>query len=142
MRTSLQRRRSPLRKGSIFERRSRIKRTVEDDLFSKYIRLRDPVCRYHFRCLGARSVEASHIFGRGKGSVRFDEDNVYGACWACHRWADEHKSELEAFAKKTLGEERFNRLLVRSHLTAKQAGIEPVAIRRILREKIKVLQGH
>jgi hypothetical protein len=134
---------APLRrKGSIFERRARTKRTPEDILFSKYIRLRDPICRYRFRCLGARSVEASHIFGRGKGATRRDPDNVFGACWACHQFADTHETEKKDFARRTLGEGRYNRLLVRSYLTAKQAGVNPVADRVYFRAAIKRLERH
>ncbi len=48
----------------------------------------------------SRSVEANHVFGRGAYSVRFDETNSYGSCYACLRFADEHKTELLAWAKK------------------------------------------
>lgn len=124
------------RKGSIFERRARLKRTVEDTLFSTYIRLRDPYCRYRFRCLGARSVEASHIFGRGKGGVRLDPDNAFGSCWVCHRWGDTHQTELHTRARELLGAERYNRLLVRSQLTAKETHLDRVAVRKYFREQI------
>lgn len=85
----------------------------------------------------SRAVEASHVFGRGAYSVRFDETNSYGSCYACLRFADEHKTELLAWAKKTLGEEGFQRLQVRAQLTGKQIGLDLMAVRAYYRVKIK-----
>lgn len=131
-------RRTPLRrKGSIYERRARTKRDPLDVLWSKVIRTRDPICRLQFRCRGDRTKEAAHIFGRVKGGTKYDLDNGLGACWACHDWADKHKTELEARALELLGAERYTRILVRSNLTAREAGVDRVAVRLYLKQQIK-----
>lgn len=133
--------RTALRRGSIYQRRANVKFGTEDRLWSKVIRLRDPICRLQFLCRGSRTVEAAHIFKRQHRSIRWDEDNGVGACWACHHWAEEHKTELEERARKLLGPERFNRLLVRKQLTMQQAGIEPLVEREKLKRRLKELEA-
>jgi hypothetical protein len=129
-------------KGSIYQRRAVIKRDPLDALFSQVIRTRDPRCRLGFLCHGAaRTVEAAHVFKRTYKSIRWDEDNCFGACWACHHWAEEHQTELHEWARKTLGATRFNRLLIRKTLTMREAGVEPLVEREKLRRRLKQLKS-
>lgn len=70
----------------------KITRDKADDIFSKYIRLRDMVCR---RChspvrLNDKGMpvthQASHFMGRRKENTRFNEFNVDTLCGGCHSY--------------------------------------------------------
>ena len=82
----------------------------------------DGVCRkithkkgYCVRC-GARNkfIEDAHIFGRGNHAVRWDLDNRLPMCGECHTWAHANPILFDEFAKKTLGELKYEALRQRS----------------------------
>ena len=120
------RRRVALRSGGLKTGRSprkrtqgqlRIRYTALDRLFSVWIRRRDRVCQ---RCgrAGGR-LEAAHMFGRGKHSVRYAPENCYALCGgpnpaACHRLFDTHETEKHEWLRMRLGEERYVALAVRA----------------------------
>lgn len=131
--TVIRTRRTPLRgKRSIFTT------TLDplDRLWAKVIRLRDPICQFQFVCRGDRTKDAAHLIGRRKRSVRYELECGVGSCWACHRWADRHETERSEWARKNLGAERWNRLLVRAQLTAKQAGVDREGVRVVLKARL------
>lgn len=104
-----------------------ISRGKADQLFSQYIRLRDSKC---VRCLSAVrfnekrlpvSHTASHYFGRGAESTRFDPDNVDTLCYPCHtKWASQDREDYRQFKIAQLGEKKFNALLARSKTLKKK----------------------
>jgi hypothetical protein len=62
-----------------------------DEIFSKLIRARDPWC--FFGC-GRPSKQASHFWGRGNSSTRYDAENVDGVCGGCHMKHEGNKQGL------------------------------------------------
>lgn len=92
-----------------------IKRDKADDVFSKYIRLRDMACR---RChspvrLNDKGMpithQASHFMGRRKENTRFNELNVDTLCGGCHSYFTAHPAlhyewQIEQKGKETVGE--------------------------------------
>lgn len=96
-----------------------------DNLFSRYIRMRDGQC---VRC-GRRGsgpdkiggIQCSHFFSRKKESVRFDPDNCDSLCFSCHEiWEHEkmnRNGDLLDYGQwkfKQLGAKRFNLLEIRA----------------------------
>src|SRR3990172_983442 len=94
-------RRSPL-KGEdkpIKSRGLKIRIDPLDELFSKYVRLRDDyTCQ---RC-GAKSknVQCAHFHGRARQSTRFDDKNCTSLCFACHQYFHAHPHEFVEWTKQ------------------------------------------
>ena len=99
-----------------------------DKVFSQYVRLRDGKCQ---RCHSLVQVNlntglpsshhASHFFGRGKESTRFDPENVDCLCYPCHRlWGGDEREEYLRFKIKQLGRKKFDLLHARSTFTVKK----------------------
>ena len=113
-----------------------------DQLFSKYIRLRamDEVhgCE---RCLQGKrdykELQCSHFIGRGKKSVRWDEDNASGLCFGCHQYLGSHPIEHVEWFKERLGD-RFDLLQARARTPVKY--IDREAIKLYYKAKIKELK--
>ena len=123
----------------------KIKICPADKVFSQYIRLRDKRCmrcgsRVEFNAKGLPvSHEASHYFGRGKESTRFNQKNVDCLCFACHRiWGSDDKEAYRNFKIKQLGEEGFNLLLLNSNMYCKRD--RKLAL-IIAKERLKKLEG-
>lgn len=122
------------------KKRKWIRYDALDQLFGKYIRLRDGKCQYCGR--SDRRLEAAHMFGRGKHSTRFDPENVYAMCGGphesvCHRWLDLHTTEKLAWLRKRLGDARFEALELKSNRPAK---IERAAVKEWLLTAIAALE--
>lgn len=119
----------------------KIKIDVIDDLFSKCIRLLAMVrvggCE---RCLAPKydtvkdngdifpawkQLQCSHFFGRGRKSVRWDEDNAAGLCFGCHQYFTSHPLEHVEWFKARLGD-RFELLQGRMRILGRpdRAAIE------------------
>jgi hypothetical protein len=76
-----------------------------DVLFSKYIRARDPIC---VKCLRGQPTQCAHIFGRGKISTRWDENNALGLCFYCHLyWAHREPVEFTLWVQERMGAKQF-----------------------------------
>ncbi len=99
----------------------RMKIDEADRLFSLFIRHRDKwQC---IRCLsqfkpGTSGLTNSHFFGRGMKSVRYDEENCDALCWpGCHLyWQNGDREAYREFKIKQLGQERFDKLVIRANL--------------------------
>lgn len=98
-----------------------IKLDPADKEFSKAIRLRDRECvrchsKVEFNHLGMpKTHQASHYFGRGQESTRFDLENVDTLCPSCHiLWGSRDREDYRNFKINQLGQNRFNLLLIRS----------------------------
>lgn len=97
----------------------RIKLDPADIAFSRFIRKRDGECmRCHAKGYGKDGIsglQASHYFGRGRESTRFDPQNVDALCAACHRlWESDFREDYRAFKVRQLGETGFRMLEWRS----------------------------
>lgn len=106
----------------------KVKRDKADEVFSHFIRLRDSAC---VRCgkpvlLNDSGLpvsgDASHYFGRGRESTRFDPENVDTLCkMSCHsRWEGEDRELYKAFKIKQLGQAGFDRLTLRANTPQKK----------------------
>lgn len=105
-----------------------IKIDAADREFSIYIRLRDEVCQ---RCRRPgwpdakgrpiKGLQASHYFGRGRESTRFDPDNVIALCMGCHQyWGSTNREDYREYMIKRLGEKGFNDLSTRARMLVKK----------------------
>ena len=59
-------------------------------------------------------LQCSHFHGRGKQSVRYDEDNVAGLCYGCHQYFTSHPAEHYRWFRERLGD-RFDLLGIRAN---------------------------
>jgi hypothetical protein len=66
-----------------------------------------------------QSLHCSHFVGRAGKSTRWDEDNAAALCYGCHRYFTANPVEHRDFFFKRLGENRYNDLVVRSHIPMK-----------------------
>ena len=106
---------------------SYIKIDKADKVFSQVVRLRDRKC---MRCGSAVkfndkglpiSHQASHFFGRGQESTRYDLRNVDALCMACHIiWGSKDREDYREFKIKQLGKKGFDLLLIKSKTTKKK----------------------
>jgi hypothetical protein len=99
----------------------KISRDKADDIFSKYIRLRDMECR---RChspvrLNDKgdpvSHQASHFQGRRKEATRFDLENVDCLCGACHQYFTANPFEHVQWQVAFKGQGVVDGIVVRSN---------------------------
>lgn len=99
----------------------KITRDKADDVFSKFIRLRDMECR---RChspveLNDKGLpishQASHFQGRGKEATRFDEDNVDTLCGGCHMYFTSHPGDHYEWQVKIKGQKQVDVIIFRSN---------------------------
>jgi hypothetical protein len=117
---------------------------VLDSLFSLYIRTRDNwTCQ---RCgkkqpLKSRGYHCAHIEGRGKESVRWDEENAVGLCKGCHQYIDSSHFRKEQFYISKFGKEKYNELRKRASKYSHFKPFEIEAMIDMYREKIKLLQN-
>ena len=90
----------------------KIRVTKLDQLFSRYIRLRDGVCQ---RCYGISGLQTAHFHSRRKRSVRWNPDNSCLCCFGCHIYLDGNPLEKVEFFKKRLGDEKFDLLNIQAN---------------------------
>lgn len=96
----------------------KIKLDKADQMFSKYIRARDKVCQ---RCGSNKGLQASHYYGRGKESTRFDPHNVDCLCFGCHQyWGSTDREAYRTFKLRQLGEKGFQVLTIRANTYQKK----------------------
>ena len=79
-------------------------------------------------------LECSHFWGRGKRSVRYDEENAAGLCHGCHRYFTSHPAEHYQWFLERLGQVHFDFLATRARRPQK---IDENLIGIYLRELIK-----
>lgn len=126
----------------------KIKICPADKVFSQYIRLRDKRCmrcgsRVQFNAKGLPvSHEASHYFGRGRESTRFDQNNVDTACYGCHQqWGSTDREAYRNFKIKQLGQEGFDRLTLKADTYCKKDRVLALFIAKKLLEDYKDKNG-
>lgn len=86
-----------------------------DASLSRIVRLRDKWCVI---CGSPYNLEAGHIFGRGRQSLRWDPFNVFAICHSCNqRDVRDHAPYRNWFIGK-YGQEKFDELERRSYQTA------------------------
>ena len=113
-----------------------------DRLFRKFILKRD-----NYTCARCRrkyspddnlqGLHVSHFWGRGRENVRFDTENCVLLCYYCHRlWGHgDGRHEYEDFMRKRLGDDGYDRLMVRAHMTkSRDDKLDEIAITQLLKE--------
>jgi len=114
-----------------------------DEMFSNYIRTRDG-----WKCLACakskdysnnrQGLHCSHYWGCGRENTRFDVENCISLCTYHHIYAWGHgdgRNEYTAFMIKRLGQEGFDKLDVRAHITKKQDDkLDKIAINELMKE--------
>ena len=118
----------------------KISMTSLDDLWARCVKERDRyACQRCGRSGRGRGMQAAHVFSRVKRSVRWDLDCGVTLDTGCHFWGHTHPLLFNQWAQKHLGPERYTRLLVRSQLTEKAAGVDRVAVKAYLRRRLMEL---
>ena len=100
----------------------KIKIDPADTAFSQYIRIRDGKCvrcgspvKFNDKGMPV-SHQASHYYGRGRESTRFDPENVDTLCFGCHKiWGSDDKEGYRNYKMKQLGQKGFDRLTLRAN---------------------------
>lgn len=65
-------------------RRQKTAKRTADDLFAKYIKLRDRTCQ---DCGKAEDLQCAHLISRRYNLIRHDPDNAVALCRGCHfKW--------------------------------------------------------
>lgn len=112
-----------------------------DRFFSYYVReLADWKCE---RChtpyeRKSQGLHCSHFFGRRAESTRFCLDNVNAHCFFCHQFLGSNPLEFSQWKRKSLGEERFNQLIMMNNLYKKKdRKMELLIWRQALKELCK-----
>jgi len=99
-----------------------IKRTPLDTQFSLYIRNRAgwkcERCGTQYPKPHA-GLHCSHFHGRGKKSVRFDEDNAASLDFGCHQKMGADPVAHCDFFMKRLGQKRYDALTIRANTPGK-----------------------
>ena len=131
----------------------RMKITVEDSLFAKYIKLKigavyqedDNGKNFLFgnceHCGQWKVLECSHLHSRVRKTTRFDEENVAALCGGCHKYLGEHPPAHTSFFKQRLGSDRLEKLEIRSNMTIKDLPYDKKELRKDLKAKIRRLEG-
>jgi hypothetical protein len=84
------------------------KTAYADNLFSKYIRTRDPLCKRD-KC--GPATDCSHFWKRGDSGTRFDPHNCIGLARKCHViWEKQKNNEYKDFMVTWLGQEEYDLL--------------------------------
>jgi len=110
-----------------------------DKLFSEFIRLRaNNKCERCGVYKETKQLQTSHFHGRRKKSVRWDEDNAAGLCFACHQYLGENPLEHYEWFRDRLGEGKFHDLNIRANFRGVKPDINGITL--YLREKIKELK--
>ena len=97
---------------------------ASDKWFSLFIRFRDnftcvtcgkycPRRKLNNPDLPMVNVQCSHVFSRRHQSIRHDERNAWTQCVHCHELAEENKKDYELWLLRRIGENEYNRLLVK-----------------------------
>lgn len=98
----------------------RIKIDPLDKIVSEYIRKR--ACGYCERCRtyhGWQKLQASHFYGRGRRSVRYDPDNLVALCFGCHQYFRSYPLEYVEWVKNHLGDRAYDLLSARMRVIEK-----------------------
>lgn len=103
-----------------------------DGVFSEYIRLRDSrQFGYRaFRCISCGQIkpyekaDCGHFISRKHMATRFDESNCNAECSYCNRFSADHLIAYQENLKRKIGENRFNLLMARGHMTKKWSAYE------------------
>lgn len=102
-----------------------------DDICRKIVKKKYRAC---ITC-GSSQVETSHLFHRGKKSIRWELKNLAGQCSACNQRHDKEPEHYKNWFIRTYSEEELKNLEAEGNRIAKFTASE-------LQGLIKKLQGY
>ena len=117
-----------------------------DDVFSKYIRLRDAMPNGYCKCISCGQIkpfsdfDAGHFYSRKHMGTRFDEDNVWAECKACNRFSADHLVDFQTNLIRKIGMGRFELLGVKAHGVKKWSDFELEALIKHYSAEVKRLK--
>lgn len=117
-----------------------------DDVFSKYIRLRDAMPSGLFRCISCGQIkpisqaDCGHFHSRVHMNTRFDEDNCHAECRACNRFSADHIIGYRENLIKKIGERRFTLLEFKAHQSKQWAHFEIEQLIKYYRARVEMLK--
>lgn len=114
-----------------------IRRDPLDKLFSEMIRLERPRCEV---CGRNEASQVHHWKGRRHQSVRFDPDNAWAVCFACHRKFEEDPPWAIEMQKKRLGN-RYDSFVLKSNMIIKRFDHDKAMLKLWMQNEIKKLKG-
>ena len=104
----------------------KIKIRPSDKYFSWYVRKRDGKCmrcgspvRFNDKGLPI-SHHASHFYGRGRESTRFDEINVVTHCHGCHSYLTANPQVHHQWKLEQIGQREYDLLMLRANTYKKR----------------------
>lgn len=118
-----------------------------DEVFSKYIRLRDCMPNGYFRCISCgqmkpfEQADAGHYFSRTHLSTRFDETNVNAECKYCNRFKADHLVGYRRNLIAKVGQQRFDLLEWKHSQPCKYTEFEYKELIKRYQAKIKELSN-
>lgn len=116
-----------------------------DNVFSKYIRLRDVMPNGMFRCISCGKIkpisqaDCGHYHSRTHMSTRFDEDNCHAECRFCNRFSADHIIGYRENLVKKIGEQRFALLEVKARESKKWSHFELEQLAKYYRARVEML---
>lgn len=120
-----------------------------DDLVRQIIRLSSRgYCKRCSKYVGIENIEAAHMFGRKRKTVRWDLRNVYPLCKnnvqlntvGCHTLVDNDPIAKASFMHDVMSKEEIAELERIANMTIKQHPIDREDIKQQLQARIKLLE--
>lgn len=115
--------------------------TILDILFSQWVRLRD-IARYgRCRICETRPIEVCyHVIPRGANSIRWAEDNGWGACGECNTREQQNRESYKILHRQIMGDEAYEALAQRGREIADWSIEKMIELRGELLKKIETLK--
>ena len=110
----------------------KIKTDPLDTAFSKLMRKKYPVCQL---CHSAKSSQVHHFKGRRHQGVRFDQDNIWVVCFACHRRFEEDPDLGVVMQKKRLGK-GYDAFIVRANMVVRRRDVDRELLKMYLKQEM------
>jgi hypothetical protein len=115
---------------------------LAQQVFNKWINLRDKglPCISCDKPINGR-VNASHFYNANNHhNLRFDEDNVHSSCINCNQFLSGNLLEYRTRLCSKIGQERFNKLEEKRHVTKKWSKDELELLIKKYKQKTKELE--
>lgn len=122
-----------------------INRPIRGTTRSKLVESADRYCSAYIikrdgRCVTCGAVDGltnSHLFKRGRMTLRYDPYNCNCQCATCNGRHNEDREPYESWFKRTHGEDKYTELLVRSRQIDKLTHQELRGIAVLYQQKLK-----
>lgn len=117
-----------------------------DEVFSKYVRLRDSDEEGDVVCISCdwkgfwEDCDCGHFFRRGLKSVRYDEDNCHAQCRSCNRFKDGNQAGYSRGLIEKIGVMKYGELVQRKNEVKKWVSYEIIMLHEYYEKKVKELK--